>query len=236
MGENSLMGGGMSPADVRAVMGNNDSWGGNGAWWIIALFAILWGGNGFGWGGRGYGYEPQYATQDFVQNGFNFNDLQDQNRDLMAAITGGTAQSVAASNQVFHDLYTALGDKYTELQRDIAALAVGQANQMAKQNECCCNQLRATDQVNFNIAMQSAEIQKAVAAEGQATRAMMQQDKIEALQQQINGLGQALNTQRLEGAIAAATAGVVRYPDTFAYNAGNNPFCGCGQQMGCCNI
>lgn len=32
MGENSLMGGGMSPADVRAVMGNNDSWGGNGAW------------------------------------------------------------------------------------------------------------------------------------------------------------------------------------------------------------
>ena len=39
MGENSLMGGGMSPADVHAVVGNNDSW-----------------------GGRGYGYEPQYET------------------------------------------------------------------------------------------------------------------------------------------------------------------------------
>lgn len=32
MGENMLGGGGMSPADVRAVMGNNDNWGGNGIW------------------------------------------------------------------------------------------------------------------------------------------------------------------------------------------------------------
>ena len=154
----------------------------------------------------------------------------------MAAITSGTAQSVAASNQVFHDLYTALGDKYSELQRDVASLAVGQANQLAKQNECCCNTLRAIDQVNFNVAMQAAETQKAIAAEGQATRAMYQQDKIEALQQQINGMGQQINTQRLEAAIAAATAGVVRYPDTFAYNAGNNPFCGCGNNYGPCNI
>lgn len=31
MGEN-VMGGGMSPADVRAVMGNGDNWGNNGIW------------------------------------------------------------------------------------------------------------------------------------------------------------------------------------------------------------
>ena len=127
MGENALMGGGMSPADVRAVMGNNnDGWGGNGAWWIVVLFALIYGG-GFGWGNN-RGYQPQYATQDFVQNGFNFNDLQDQNRDLMQAITSGAAQSVAATNQVFHDMYTVVSDKYGELQRDIAGLAVGQAN------------------------------------------------------------------------------------------------------------
>lgn len=34
--------------------------------------------------------------------------------------------------------------------------------------------------------------------------------------------------------LAQAMQGVVRYPDSFAYNAGNNPFCGCG--AGCCNI
>ncbi len=240
MGENMLGGGGMSPADVRAVMGNNDGWGGNGAWWIVVLFALIYGGGfgGFGGYGRnGWGYEPQYATQDFVQNGFNFNDLQDQNRDLMAAITSGTAQSVAATNQTFHDMYTVVADKYGELQRDIAAIAVGQANQMANQNECCCNILRSIDSVIFNNAMLANATQQAIAAEGQATRAMMQQDKYEQLQMKYADLNQRANTQELLGAIAAATSGVVRYPDTFAYNAGNNPFCGCGAGYNnCCNM
>lgn len=235
MGENSLMGGGMSPADVRAVMGGNDGWGGNGAWWIVILFALIYGGNGFGWGNRGY--EPQYATQDFVQNGFNFNDLQDQNRDLMQAITGGTAQSVAATNQVFHDMYTVLSDKYDELQRDIAGLAVGQANAMAKQQDCCCQTLRAIDGVNYANALNTAQLTQVIQAEGNATRAMFQQDKYEQLQMKYNDLNQRMNTQEVMGAINAATAGVVRYPDTFAYNAGNNPFCGCGNNYaGCCNI
>lgn len=234
MGEN-VMGGGMSPADVRAVMGDGDNWGGNGVWWIALLWIAMMGGGWGGWGNQGY--RPQYATQDFVQNGFNFNDLQDQNRDLMAAITGGTAQSVAASNQVFHDLYTALGDKYTELQRDIAALAVGQANQLAKQNECCCQTLRAIDGVNYANALNTAQLTQTIQAEGAMTRAMYQQDKYEQLQMKYADLNQRMNTQEVMNAIGAATAGVVRYPDTFAYNAGNNPFCGCGNSYnGCCNI
>lgn len=232
MGENALMGGGMSPADVRAVMGNNgdSSW-----WWIIVLFALIYGGDGFGFG-RG-GYQPQYATQDFVQNGFNFNDLQDQNRDLMAAVTAGTAQSVSTTNQVFHDMYTVFADKYGELQRDISNVALSQANMLANQNECCCNTLRAIDGVNYNNAMNTAALQASIAAEGQATRAMMQNDKIEALQQQLNQANQMINTQALMNEIQSATAGVVRYPDSFAYNAGSNPFCGCGNSFGgCCNI
>lgn len=234
MGEN-VLGGGMSPADVRAVMGNNNDWGGGSAWWVIILFALIYGGNGFGFG-RG-GYQPQYATQDFVQNGFNFNDLQDQNRDLMQAITGGTAQSVAATNQVFHDMYAVLNDKYGELQRDIATLAVGQANALANQNQCCCNIQRAIDGVNYTNALNTANITQVVQAEGNMTRAMLQQDKYERLQMQYQDLNQRLNTQELMGAINTATAGVVRYPDTFAYNAGNNPFCGCNNNyMGCPNI
>lgn len=219
----------MSPADMAAVMGNdnNGSW-----WWIIVLFMAIYG-NGFGFGG---GYQPQYATQDFVQNGFNFNDLQDQNRDLMQAITAGTAQSVAAANQVFHDTYAVLSDKYGELQRDIAGLAVGQANQIATERDCCCQTLRAIDGVNYNNALNTAQIVQAIQNDGSATRAMMQQDKFEALQQKYNDLNQRMNTQELQGAINAATAGVVRYPNQFAYNAGPNPFCGCGMNQGCCNI
>jgi hypothetical protein len=133
MGEN-----GLSASDVALL--NNDGMGGNGWGGMIWLFAILaMMGGGFNFGG---GYRPQYATQDFVQNGFNFNDLQDQNRDIMNAINLGTSQAVATTNQVYHDIMAGIYDKYGELQRDVAALQVGQANLLANQNECCCN-LRA---------------------------------------------------------------------------------------------
>jgi len=68
MGEN-----GLTASDVALLNDNN---GMNGGWggmiWLFAILALM-GGNFGGFGG----YHPQYATQDFVQNGFNFNDLQD---------------------------------------------------------------------------------------------------------------------------------------------------------------
>ena len=218
----------MGPADYAAMANTNDGWGGGGASWLLGLFAILAlvGGNGFFGNRNGWGYQPQYATQDFVQNGFNFNDLQDQNRDLMGAITAGTAQSVAAANQVFHDTYAVLSDKYGELQRDIANLAVGQANQIATEKDCCCQTLRAIDGVNYNNALNTAQVVQAIQQDGAATRAMFQQDKYEQLQMKYQDLNQRFNTQELMGAIGAATAGVVRYPNSFAWDAGPNPFCG----------
>ena len=127
------------------VGGSNDGFFGGNGLWLFAILALMWGGNGF-FGNNNLGYRP--ATAEDVNNGFNFNDLQNQNRDIITAITSGTAQAVAATNQTFHDTLNAFNDKYTELQRDIAGLAVGQANLLAKENECCCAALRASDGVN----------------------------------------------------------------------------------------
>ena len=61
---------GLSASDVALL--NRDGgygFGGDGGafMWIFALLILAGGGfNGFGGG-----YHPQYATQDFVQNGFN---------------------------------------------------------------------------------------------------------------------------------------------------------------------
>lgn len=234
MGEGGVMGGGgMTPADVAAVMGNDRDWGGNGAWWIIVLFALMMGGNGFGWGNRGY--QPQYATQDFVQNGFNFNDLQDQNRDLMQAITSGAAQAVAATNQAKYDNINVAKDIQSAITAQLSDIRMTQAQAIANQNDCCCQTLRAIDGVNYNAAMNTAQITSAIAAEGQATRNMIQQNKIEELQQQVNGLQGAINTQSLRNEIREATEDVVRYPNGFVYNAGASPFCG-GWNSNCCNI
>ena len=141
---------GLSAADVALLTGNNnnDGWGGNGMGgliWILALLALMGGGFGGGWGGNGY--HPQYATQDFVQNGLNFNDLQDQNRDIMNAITNGTAQSVAAAKEATAQSVAAAKEAEYEsiaVAKDIQSTIISQigdvrTNQMqllANQNQC----------------------------------------------------------------------------------------------------
>lgn len=206
MGEN-----GLTASDVALL--NNDGMGGNGWGGMIWLFAILaMMGGGFGFGG---GYRPQYATQDFVQNGFNFNDLQDQNRDIMNAINYGTSQAVATTNQVYHDIMAGIYDKYGELQRDIAALQVGQANLLANQNECCCNLRAQLMQNNYDAAMRDAATNANFTAQIQSLKDMIKDDKMGAMQNRINQLELQNQLQ-----------GVVRYPNGWTYNAGNSPFCG----------
>ena len=216
---------GISPADIVALSkdgnGLGDSWLGM----IIVLFFLVYGMNG-NWGGSRFdnaiGYE-NLATSNEVQRGFDNQNSMANQRDILAAVNGVGAQGIAATNQVFHDMLGVFNDKYAELQRDIAGLAVGQANQLAKQNECCCQTLRAIDGVNYNIAMQTAEINANIDAKFAGLEKTIMGNRMADMQNQINQLqlGQAMQ-------------GVVRYPDSFAYNAGSNPFCGCNS--GCCNI
>lgn len=196
------------------VGGSNDGFFGGSGLWLFAILALMWGGNGFGFGN---GAGNSNAIQADVNRGFDNQNLQAQTRDILSAVTSGTAQSVAATNQVFHDTVNILNDKYSELQRDVAGLAVGQANLLAKENECCCAQLRAIDGVNYNGAMNTAAIKEAILLDGQKTRELITANKMEALQNRISQL-------ELQNAVA----GVVKYPTSTAYNAGANPFCNCG--------
>ena len=57
----------------------------------------------------------------------------------------------------------------------------------------------------------------AIHEEGEKTRALIQQNKIEALQQKVASLE-----------MDAKLCGIVRYPMATTYTSGGNPFCGCG--------
>ena len=133
----------------------------------------------------------------------------------MNLITAGTAQSVAATNQTFHDTLGTITDKYSELAGDIAGLALGQQQLMAKQNECCCGILRAIDGVNYNHALNTAGINANVTAMGQKILDAFTGSRMADMQNRINQLE-----------LAQAMAGVVRYPNGWMYNAGTAPFCG----------
>lgn len=191
---------GLTAADV-ALLNRNDGGmfsGVNAMIWIFALLILAGGGfGGFGTA-NALGYE-NLATSNEVQRGFDNQNLQAQTRDILAAVNAGTAQSVAATNQVFHDIVGNLGDKYSELARDVAGVNMAVQQSIANQNECCCS-----------TKMMMQEMKQEILSK-------MDADKIESLQNQINQLQ-----------LQQAMSGVVRYPMASTYTSGANPFCGCG--------
>ena len=199
---------GLSAADVALLNNDGNGWGG--MIWLFAILALMGGGFGGGWGNNNGN-----AIQADVNRGFDNQNLQAQTRDILAAVTAGTAQSVATANQVYHDVVGYVGDKYTELQRDVAGLAVGQANLLAKENECCCSVLRAIDGINYNAAMNTAAINANVTAVGQKIADLIVGNRMDDMQNRINQLELQNQLQ-----------GVVRYPNGYTYNAGQSPFCG----------
>lgn len=204
----------------------NDGFGNGMGIWAFMIFALLFGGNGgFGWGNNGFanaiGYE-NLATSNEVQRGFDNQNSMANQREILAAVNDASARGIATTNQVYHDVVSYVGDKYNELQRDVAGLAVGQGALMAKEQECCCNTLRAIDGVNYNQALNTASINAKTIEQTQKILDALAANKIEALQSKI---------QSLE--LAQAMSGVVRYPNGWTYNAGTSPFCNCNNGCGC---
>lgn len=168
---------------------------------LVILFFLMSGGFG------GFGGFNQAATSNEVQRGFDNQNAMANQREILGAVTAGTAQSVAATNQVFHDLVGYVGDKYAELDRDVLGIGAAIQQSIANENQCCCNVLRGLDSVKYDNLQNTNKILEAMA-----------QNKIEALQDKVRSLE-----------LAQATQNNVKYPTTFSYNAGPSPFCGgCG--------
>lgn len=79
-----------------------------------------------------------------------------------------------------------------------------------------CNTQQLIQQMNYEAAMRDAATNANIAAQGQKILDTISGNRMADMQNQINKL-------ELQNALA----GVIRYPNGFTYNAGNNPFCGC---------
>ena len=195
-------------------MSSESTFSGDGLW-LFAILALLgFGGNGFGGGmfGRGYdmGYYgarggEQFATTADVQRATDFAALERQNGEIMqnnAAI--GQAITTAVKDGNYNTL--------TEI-RDIEGIL---RDGFANDQKCCCETLRAIDGVKFEGAVNTAAINANTTAQTQRILDAMAENRMADMQAKIN---------KLE--MRDALAGVVRYPMASTYNAGNNPFCGC---------
>ena len=127
--------------------------------------------------------------------------MQAQTRDILAAVTNGTAQIQNTSNMNAANAINAVKDGNAALIREFGNVETALTALSGKQQECCCNILRAIDANTYNQAEQTQKILDAINT-----------NRIADMQNQINQLQ-----------LQQAMCGVVRYPLASTWNAGAYP-------------
>lgn len=154
-------------------------------------------------GNFGNRQNQNYATTGDLQRGFDTNEITRK----LDGITNGLSDGFYAQNtnnlRSFYELNNSVQNEGRNIQTQLA--------------NCCCDTNRNIDSVRFDMANYQAQIKADNVAQTQKVLDALAQNKFEAMQSKINQL--ELNS---------ALCGVVRYPNSMAYNAGTSPFCNCG--------
>lgn len=190
---------------------NYDGFGENSWFWVIILLFAFWGNNG--WGNRNNGLETDIETRFLERDIFNTN------------------QNVSTTG--------------CQTQRDILETKYDLGTQVLENRFNCsqnaCNtqkeilESRYTTQLGFqnaqaNLASCCCDLKTAIHSEGEATRNMIQSDKIEQLRDQLYASNLALNNANLANQIVNSVRPfpTPSYVVTSPYVGLYNPYNGCG--------
>lgn len=204
----------MTPADFAVIDGNNNGWGGDGAWWLIVLFLFAM--NGWGGGFGGFGGDSQRGfDQAATMSGIN---------GLQASVNNGFATAeVAACNRAMDAMQTAYGNQIasmnqafataTELDNRLDTLAMSL-------QKCCCDNELATEGLKYVIATEACADRAAVndgvrdiianqTAGIQTILDKLCQQEIDALKAQNADLQTRINMANLAASQTAQTAKIL---------------------------
>lgn len=207
-----------SLSDLAAVTHDNDGAFGGNAWWVILLF-LFWGFNGNNWGNRQgeYGQYATAASQQEILFGQQFGQLNDRLTNIGNGICSLGYDIQGGIGQLGKEVALAQAGTNTTIMQTGNSIQ----SQLA---QCCCDNRLATANLAAQMDRQTCDITTAIHAEGEATRALIQTNEIQSLRDKVNSLE-----------MDSRFCGVVRYPMSYSYSAGNSPFCSCNT-CGCNNI
>lgn len=199
------MNSGLSAGDVMALTKNNDGLFGDGIWGIIMLLIIagLFSGNGFGWGNRGNLTNDTLLGEEFVKRDI-FNTNQNVSNTACQTQKEVLENRFNCSQNACNTQKEILESRYTT--------QLGFQNAQANLSNCCC------------------DLKTAIHAEGEATRSMLQNDKIEQLRDQVYASNLALNNANLANTVINSVRPfpIPSYTVTSPYVGLYNPYNGCG--------
>lgn len=187
-----------SLSDIAAVIGNNqypilatggfgNGFGGGfgGDWAAFLLFALIFGGMGNGWGGGfgggfGGGWANGVLTRAEMFDGFNNQNVMRK----LDGITQGLCDGFYAQNTSLLQGFNTVGSQIAE-------------NRFAAQ-QCCCETNRNIDSVRYDNQKCCCDLQKTIHDEGEATRALIVQNKIESLRDRLADKDRDLQTANFQ--------------------------------------
>jgi hypothetical protein len=241
---------GMSPADMRAIVGDGDGFGnGNGAWWIIILFILCGWGRGYGYGagtgeggqlGNNYALITDNATLERKIDGV-YSGICDSTFALNNAINNGFAGVQSTLCQGFSGInngMTVQGYETRNAINNAQTIEMQNANALQKQIADCCCQSRY-DALQQNCATNTRDI---IEANNLNTRAILDElqrqslaakdEKIAEQNQRLFAYelasSQAMQTNELISTLRPAPIPAFAVPNPYAYNG-----CGCNSGCGC---
>lgn len=206
-----------SLSDIAAASGGEGFGGGNNAWVLILLFAMIFGFGGGGLFGNGLAGQTAATTAD-IQRAVDLNSVQEGQANIAADIQRGIYEINGATKDA---AYNNLGEI-----RDVgAAIATGNSNiinnltalQATLQN-CCCETKSAIMENRYLDAQNTAAINANTTAAMQKVLDTIQSDKIASLTAEVSDL----KTQQMFCGL----------PRINPYGYGVYPY---ANNMGCCN-
>lgn len=215
---------GLSASDVALMSGRGNECGyGDGFTGIFGLLVLLGIMNGGFGNWNNNGLNNRWATTQDVNNSQQFGQLLDGNRDIIAQGNSNTNALLSAINSAEYENINVVKDAQMQLQERLADLHVNQQNILANQNQCCCNtRLEIANQsagINQNImqnryesALNTASINANTNEKIQKVLDVVTGNRIADMQSQIYALQ-----------LGQATAGMLKFPNTWTYGAGAFP-------------
>lgn len=202
-----------SLADIRAATHDNDGFDGQGSWfWIVVLFLFMFG------SGNGLFNSGNALTRAEMTDGFNNQSVLRK----LDGITQGLCDGFYAMNTGMLNGFNTVGNQIAE-------------NRFAAQ-QCCCETNRNIDNVRYEASKNTCDITTAIHAEGEATRALINANTMQALRDKLEDKDRELMTANFQLSQQAQSANLIAelrpcakpaYLTCSPYQARNFGGCGC---------
>lgn len=203
-----------SLADIRAATHDNDDFDGQGSWfWIVVLFLFMTGA-----GGNFFNRDSGSLTRAEMTDGFNNQSVLRK----LDGITQGLCDGFYAMNTGMLTGFNTVGNQISE-------------NRFAAQ-QCCCETNRNIDNVRYEASKNTCDITTAIHAEGEATRALINANTMQALRDKLEDKDRELMTANFQLSQQAQSANLIAelrpcakpaYLTCSPYQARNFGGCGC---------